>query len=337
MEEQILSFCLPCYNVGEYVAECIDSIVSQGLPDDAYEILCCDDCSTDSTLRAIQTTADAYPDVQIKCLQNERNSGVSYSRNRLLREARGRYIWWVDGDDAIAHGAAQRFIAFLERAPCDVLLGDYIRCIKLPEAPPSADEAFQPADMRALPADQNGKRMCAIWGGVFRRAFLLEHQILFNENMIAQEDTLYYYEVECCAPVVYKTLAPCYYYRQRSSSVMHTRSVERAKNYYAAMLEMLRVYEVHRDAGTDPDKAVLEDKIRHSEHNVVACLSAIPDTAYVKRELKRMRSAGRYPCRYYPPILSRNFARNLLPFLNPLPPFFWLNHFLYKAKYTIRR
>lgn len=336
MEHLILSFCLPCYNVGEYVGECIASIVSQGLPDNSYEILCCDDCSSDDTLSAIKTAADACPSVSIKWFQNEKNRGVSHSRNRMLREARGKYIWWVDADDAIAHGAALRFTKFLTQTHCDVVLGNYLRCAELPGAPAPAEEAFQRADMRALPADQNGKRMCAVWGGVFRRAFLLENRILFNENMIAQEDTLYYYEVECCSPVVFKSSAPCYYYRQRSSSVMHTRSVDRAKRYYEAMLEMLRVYEAHRSSGKFLDAARLEDKIRHSEHNVVACLSAIPDTAYVKQELKRLRSEGRYPCRYYPPILKSSFARNLLPFLNPLPPFFWLNHLLYKAMYRIR-
>ena len=339
MEQLILSFCLPCYNVGEYVGECIASIVSQGLPDNSYEILCCDDCSTDGTLSEIKKAADTYPNVCIKWFQNNRNSGVSHSRNRMLREARGAYIWWVDGDDAIAHGAARRFTAFLEQTPCDVLLGDYVRCADIsaaPNAPEAGDAGFVLSDMRALPTDQNGKRMCAVWGGVFRRAFLLENRILFNENMIAQEDTLYYYEVECCSPVVFKSSAPCYYYRQRSSSVMHTRSVDRSKRYYEAMLEMLRVYEAHRSSGKFLDAARLEDKIRHSEHNVVACLSAIPDTPYVRQELKRLRSEGRYPCRYYPPILRRSFARNLLPFLNPLPPFFWLSHFLYRVKYAIR-
>ena len=335
MERLILSFCLPCYNVGEYVGECIASIVAQGLSDDSYEILCCDDCSTDDTLSAIKKAADAYPNVRIKWFRNDRNSGVSHSRNRMLSEARGAYIWWVDGDDALAQGIAPRFIDFLKQTPCDVLLGDYARCTKIPDAPASANPEFDPADMRALPTDQNGQRMCAVWGGVFRRAFLIEHQLTFNEKMIAQEDTLYYYEIQCCTPVVYKTHAVCYYYRQRSSSVMHTRSVERAKNYYASMLEMLRVYEVHRDRGRDPDSAVLEDKIRHSEHNVAACLSAIPDTPYVRQELKRLRAEKRYPCRFYPPILSRRFARNLLPFLNPILPFFWLNHVLYKIKYAV--
>ena len=339
MERLILSFCLPCYNVGEYVGECIASIVSQGLPDDSYEILCCDDCSTDDTLSAIQKAADTYPNVCIKWFRNDRNSGVSHSRNRMLTQARGAYIWWVDGDDALAHGAARRFTAFLEQTPCDVLLGDYYRCSDIPAAPIESEAsgaAFVPAGMRSLPTDQNGLRMCAVWGGVFRRAFLIENHLTFNEKMMAQEDTLYYYEVECCSPVVYKRPVACYYYRQRSSSVMHARSVERAKNYYASMLEMLRVYEARRESGKYLDGDRLEDKIQHSEHNVVACLSAIPDTPYVRRELKQLREENRYPCRFYPPILKRSFVRNLLPFLNPIPPFFWLNHVLNKAKYAIQ-
>lgn len=339
MEGLLLSFCLPCYNIREYVMECIASIVAQKLPDDSYEILCCDDCSTDDTLSVIQTAADTYPNIRIRWLRNDRNRGVSFSRNRMLSLARGKYIWWVDADDALAQNAARSFIAFLRQTPCDVLLGDYARCAEIPVgAGPSetANMEFIPSDMTALPTDQNGQRMCAVWGGIFRRAFLIENNLSFDEKMIAQEDTLYYYEVECCAPVVYKVHAVCYYYRQRSSSVMHTRSVNRAKNYYTAMLEMLRVYEEHLQHGHYRSRERLEDKIKHSEHNVVACLSAIPDTPYVKQELKRLKAEKRYPCRYYPPILKRNIIRNILPFLNPIPLFFWLNHYIYKAKYAIR-
>ena len=338
MEPILLSFCLPCYNISEYVAECIDSIVAQGLPDDSYEILCCDDCSTDDTLSAIQKAADTYPNVCIKWFRNDENRGVSHSRNRMLSASRGKYIWWVDGDDALARDAARRFTAFFQQTSCDVLLGDYVRCTEIPAGSNSSEAAnaeFVLSDMNTLPTDQNGQIMCAVWGGVFRRAFLIDNNLTFNEKMIAQEDTLYYYEIECCSPVVYKTQSVCYYYRQRSSSVMHARSVDRAKNYYASMLEMLNVYEQHLKSGNYLERERLEDKIRHSEHNVVACLSAIPDTPFVKQELKRLKAEKRYPCRYYPPILKSNTARNILPFLNPILPFFWLNHYIYKAKYAI--
>lgn len=153
--------------------------------------------------------------------------------------------------------------------------------------------------------------------------------------MIAQEDTLYYYEVECCSPVVYKSYAHCYYYRQHDDSVMHTRTVDRAKRYYTSMLEMLRVYKVHQSSGNYLDANILEDKIKHSEYNVVTCLSAIPDKPYVKKELRRLKNEKQYPCQFYLPILKRQFVRNLLPFLSPIPPFFWLNHYLYRVKYFI--
>lgn len=323
----------------DYVEECIESVISQRLTPESYEIICCDDLSSDDTVDVIKRASERYPDVAIRLLINEENRGVSFTRNRMIEEARGEYLWFLDGDDILMRGAAGDFADFVRTHACDVALGNYIR---FTDAPPCERDVlsctrFFRADMRALPVDLDHVRMCAVWCGIFRRQFLLKNGLRFNERMIAQEDTLFYYETECCSPVVYKTDGVCCCYRQRAASVMHVRSAERAKNYYLAMREMLRVYESYRACDRAPDAEQLDDKIRHSEHNVIACLSAIPDTAYVRDELNRLRKEQRYPGRFYRPILKRGFLRNLLPFLNPIPMFFWINHYLYKIKYSLRQ
>ncbi len=44
-----LSFILPCYNVERYIADCLNSIYDQDLPEDEFEVICVNDCSTDGT------------------------------------------------------------------------------------------------------------------------------------------------------------------------------------------------------------------------------------------------------------------------------------------------
>ena len=83
-----ISFCLPVYNVVNFVEECLQSIVSQCFVGMGYEILCLDDCSTDGSYELLKRFTDRYPNMKV--LQNERNLGVSFTRNELIRKACGK-------------------------------------------------------------------------------------------------------------------------------------------------------------------------------------------------------------------------------------------------------
>ena len=47
------SFILPCYNIGRYIAGCLDSLYAQDIPETEYEVICVNDCSTDNTREVI--------------------------------------------------------------------------------------------------------------------------------------------------------------------------------------------------------------------------------------------------------------------------------------------
>jgi glycosyltransferase involved in cell wall biosynthesis len=63
----------------------------------AYEIIICDDGSTDETLEILKEYKKGCP--QLKILTNKENSGASYSYNRIIAEATGDYIAIIDSDD----------------------------------------------------------------------------------------------------------------------------------------------------------------------------------------------------------------------------------------------
>ncbi len=93
-----VSLIVPVYNGREYVQRCFGSIVRQTFRD--FEVIVVDDCSDDSSLECIR---DFWPKDAPPCLlmRNERNLGPSLSRNRGIEAARGKYIGFVDSDDAI--------------------------------------------------------------------------------------------------------------------------------------------------------------------------------------------------------------------------------------------
>lgn len=88
-----ISFLTPAYNSAEWIQTMLDSIPK----DYAFEIIVCDDQSTDNTLEILQEYKKGCP--QLKILMNEENMGASYSYNRCITEATGDYIAIIDSDD----------------------------------------------------------------------------------------------------------------------------------------------------------------------------------------------------------------------------------------------
>jgi glycosyltransferase involved in cell wall biosynthesis len=83
------------YNVGDYLNQCIDSILNQTLQD--IELILVNDCSTDNSLEVI----NSYDDSRIKLINNDENVGCGMSRQIGIDNAVGEYTMFVDGDDYI--------------------------------------------------------------------------------------------------------------------------------------------------------------------------------------------------------------------------------------------
>lgn len=91
--DELVSIITPSYNTGAYIAETIKSVLAQTYTN--WEMIIVDDCSTDNTDEVVTRFSDS----RIKYLKNKRNSGAAISRNYALREAKGKWIAFLDSDD----------------------------------------------------------------------------------------------------------------------------------------------------------------------------------------------------------------------------------------------
>jgi lipopolysaccharide/colanic/teichoic acid biosynthesis glycosyltransferase len=94
LDDDLVSIIMPSYNTALYIEESIKSVLDQTYKN--WELIIVDDCSTDNTDDVV---APYLADSRIKYLKNEKNSGAAVSRNRALREAKGRWIAFLDSDD----------------------------------------------------------------------------------------------------------------------------------------------------------------------------------------------------------------------------------------------
>lgn len=89
----LISIITPVHNKEKYLGECIKSILSQTYTN--FELIIVDDYSTDDSLKVV----NSFSDERIKIIKNSENRGAAYSRNVALKEAKGDYIAFIDGDD----------------------------------------------------------------------------------------------------------------------------------------------------------------------------------------------------------------------------------------------
>lgn len=109
-----LTVAVPVYNVEPYLRTCVESLLAGA--DEGVELLLIDDASTDGSaalMKHLATEATAKAGAQVRWLEQPANRGVSAARNRLIDEARGEYLWFVDGDDCIRPEALARLRTLL--------------------------------------------------------------------------------------------------------------------------------------------------------------------------------------------------------------------------------
>jgi len=91
-----ISIIIPVYNAGEYLKQCLDSVLNQTFRD--YECICINDGSTDNSLSIIQEYVNK--DNRFNII-DKKNEGVSISRNIGIDRSVGEYITFIDSDDWI--------------------------------------------------------------------------------------------------------------------------------------------------------------------------------------------------------------------------------------------
>lgn len=122
MHKSLLSVVVPVYNVEKYLAECINSILNQTFKD--LEIILVDDGSTDGSGKICDNYASKYPD-KIKTIHKS-NGGPSSARNIGIDVAVGKYITFVDSDDALLPNMYQELMPFFKDEEIGVVVSQFL-------------------------------------------------------------------------------------------------------------------------------------------------------------------------------------------------------------------
>ena len=109
-----VSIIMGIFNCVETLPEAIDSLLGQTFKE--WELILCDDGSTDNTYSVAEEYALKYPN-KIVLIRNSTNMGLNYTLNHCLKYAKGEYIARMDGDDLSLPMRLETEVKFLNEHP----------------------------------------------------------------------------------------------------------------------------------------------------------------------------------------------------------------------------
>ena len=115
---------IPVYNVEPYITQSLESALAQTYP--SIEFLLVDDASGDLSADIVRSFQMSHPrGADIRLLSNPHNLGVSATRNRIIEEARGEHLYFMDADDIITENAISLLIHQLQLYQAEIAFGSY--------------------------------------------------------------------------------------------------------------------------------------------------------------------------------------------------------------------
>ena len=215
-----ISVIIPCYNVQDYLNECLDSVLNQTFKD--FEVICINDGSTDNSLQILKEYSEKDNRIQ---LISRSNKGLGATRNEGVRRAKGDYLFFLDSDDWIDPQCLEKLYLKIEQDEADLCL---YGCVLYKEN----EKVYETKDFYNMSLYQNRiKTPCSyvdIKDFIFkrleaplklwRRKFFMDNSLYFAEG-VWYEDVISHVKGIILAKRITFVYENLYFYRQRIGSI----------------------------------------------------------------------------------------------------------------------
>ncbi len=229
-----ISIIIPVYNVEKYLPMCLDSVCYQSFKD--IEIICVNDGSSDNSLAVLH--AYKRRDKRIIIIDKE-NEGSGVARNTGLKIARGEYVYFVDSDDWLEQDVLLKAYKKAQDENADIVIfGGYSCYVKdngkfdRKSGGYSADKLPKKYLDKVFSADDIKKDVfkfpSTAWTKLYKRSFLNENNILFQEIKVGQDQLPFFHSMITAKRIV---LLPENLYCYRKNRTGAVTAVKKKKNF----------------------------------------------------------------------------------------------------------
>lgn len=318
----LLSIIIPAYNVEKYIAECLESCLSQigesrpsgngrsVLDESDVEIIVVDDGSTDSTPDILADYAAKHSCIR---LFHQKNQGQSVARNLAIEAAQGDYIYMVDSDDQMLKPETEEEsvlpISLMREARFDIIglqvwyqpeFGERRPWSHQMEHWPFGQEYSSAAD---FVTGHNIEGL--VYGYVFRRQIFVDHpQLRFTPGIYHQDEELIFKIFTLAGRTIYQR-GYSYLYFEHTGSSINTRTAQRKRKLMDDYLVILHNLTAWRDRfGTSDERTTRLHCVMHYKLSYLAMdmlrklIRDNYDHDYILMFIHEMQSMNLYPLPY---------------------------------------
>ncbi len=212
---KLLSIIVPVYNTGEYLQECIESIINQTYKN--LEIICVNDGSTDNSLKILEDYAQKDDRIIII---NQTNKGQSAARNAGLEIAKGELVTFIDSDDFLELNTYETVLKYSEDndAVCFGIkvFGDTGYANRYDD---NEYYRIKYSGVQKLNSPILMTTDCSACNKIFKKSIIEKYDIRFPEG-IHYEDAEFYFKYMLVVNNAYFIDEYFYNYRRRDNSIM---------------------------------------------------------------------------------------------------------------------
>ncbi len=221
-----VSVVVPVFNPGNNIDALVQSLLSQSMPTADFEVVFVDDGSTDGTPERLAALATEHPHFRVEAI--EPSGWPGRPRNVGTDISRGQYVFYADHDDALFADALARMVAMADEHQSDIVCGKVVSVGRATPFWPMSRRSVADADL----VDDNVLLTRTVHK-LFRRQFLVDHQIRFPEGPVRLEDHTF---MARALPLAHKVSVladyPCYLWVSRGDGTNNSVDEWRFPGYW---------------------------------------------------------------------------------------------------------
>lgn len=217
-----ITIIIPVFNAEKYLVRCLESIICQTYKN--FEVILINDGSTDKSERIILDFVKSYNRFRYF---SQSNAGPSLARNLGIKEAKGKYLAFIDADDWLGPDYLEKLVIPMQKPLIDLVCAGYYEVNKdYPKGLQLHD--FQPEfftssiDKKRFQVNLFNGLTGVLWGKLFKKEIFLVNNIEFHPNLRLSEDLLAVLEYSLYLNKVFIIPDSIYFYNRLNENGLST-------------------------------------------------------------------------------------------------------------------
>ncbi|MGP1625026.1 glycosyltransferase family 2 protein [Prevotella koreensis] len=235
----LVSIIIPVYNVASYIERCLQSVANQTLTE-SVECVLVDDCGQDDSIKIAESYINNYQGhIKFKIIKHDVNGGLSCARNTGIKNAQGKYLYFLDSDDAIVPTCIEGFVNIINQHPeVELIQGlfehdsPYMKQFLNKDIPSYSDNHLH---IKKMLLDYNMLPVC-VANKMISRKLLLDKRLFMKEGII-HEDNYWTFFLAKHIYVFALYRDKCYIYYENPNSITKSINTSKEINAFKTMIE----------------------------------------------------------------------------------------------------